>query len=114
MRSGTSPAYSVKQVLSRAAPGLTRVTEQLRRQDFWRSWLAERLPAEIFTRISGISEQHGTLVVFAEGAAWGPRVRYAVLELEAEIRAAGGADLTRVQVRVLPRGSARAAGEKRS
>ena len=103
MRSGTSPAYSVKDVLSRAAPGLSRVTEQLRRQNFWHSWLAQRLPAEILTRISGLAEQRGTLVVFAEGPVWGPRVRYAVLELEAEICAAGAA-VTRVEVRVLPRG----------
>ena len=108
MRSGTSPPHSVKQVLSRATPGLTRVTEQLRRQNFWHSWLAQRLPAEILSRISGVAEQRGTLVVFAEGPVWGPRVRYAVLELEAEIRAAAGAALTRIEVRVLPRTTARA------
>ena len=107
MRSGTSPAHSVKDVLSRATPGLTRVTEQLRRQNFWQSWLGERLPAEILARISGLAEQRGTLVVFAEGPVWGPRVRYAVLELEAEIRAAAGASITRIEVRVLPRGNAR-------
>jgi Dna[CI] antecedent, DciA len=107
MRSRTSPAHSVKDVLSRAGPGLTRVTEQARRQNFWHSWLGERLPAEILTRISGLAEQRGTLVVFAEGPAWGPRVRYAVLELEAEIRAAAGAAVTRVEVRVLPRNSPR-------
>jgi len=107
MRSGTSPAHSVKDVLSRAKPGLSHVTEQLQRQNFWHSWLAQRLPAEILTRISGLAEQRGTLVVFAEGPAWGPRVRYAVLELEAEIRAAAGAAVTRIEVRVLPRSSAR-------
>ena len=107
MRSGTSPAHSVKQVLSRPTAGLTRVTDQLRRQSFWHSWLGERLPAEILTRISGLAEQRGSLVVFAEGPAWGPRVRYAVLELEAEIRAAAGTAVTRIEVRVLPRSSAR-------
>jgi hypothetical protein len=105
MRSRTSPPHSVKDVLSHARPGLSHVTEQLQRQNFWHSWLAQRLPAEILTRISGLAEQRGTLVVFAEGPAWGPRVRYAVLELEAEIRAA--AAVTRVEVRVLPRNSAR-------
>jgi len=82
---------------------LSHVTQQLQRQDFWRSWLAEHLPADIRARISGLTEQRGTLVVFAEGPVWGPRVRYAVLELEAEIRAAAGAAVTRVEVRVLPR-----------
>jgi hypothetical protein len=103
MRSPTTPAHSVKDLLTRAAPTMTRVTKQLNRQRFWHSWLAERLPAEILTRISGLAEQRGTLVVFAEGPAWGQRVRFAVLELEAEIRAAGGAAVTRVEVRVLPR-----------
>ena len=103
MRSPTSPAHSVKQLLSGRAPAMTRVTEQVRRQNFWRSWLSRRLPAEIHTRISGISEQHGTLVVFAEGPAWGPRVRYAVLELQGEILTAAAGGVGRIEVRVLPR-----------
>jgi hypothetical protein len=111
MRSRTSPAHSVKELLSRRAPVLTRVTEQQQRQNFWHSFLSERLPAEILTRISGISEQRGRLTVFAEGPAWGQRVRYAVLELEAEIRAAAGAALTRIEVRVLPRSSKEAAAQ---
>ena len=105
MRSATTPTHSVKDLLTRAAPTMTRVTNQLNRQRFWHAWLAERLPAEILTRISGLAEQRGALVVFAEGPACGPRVRYAVLELEAEIRAAAGGAVSRVEVRVLPRSS---------
>jgi hypothetical protein len=111
MRSTTSPTHSVKDVLSRAAPPMKRVTEQLRRQEFWHSWLKERLPGEILTRISGLAEQRGTLVVFAEGPAWGQRVRYAVLELEAQIRAAGAPAVTRIDVRVLPRSDPGVAGK---
>jgi hypothetical protein len=84
---------------------MTRVTQQLARQEFWHGWLSERLPAEVLTRISGLSEQHGTLVVFAEAAVWAQRVRYAVLELETAICAEAGSAVTRIDVRVLPRGS---------
>jgi hypothetical protein len=42
-------------------------------------------------------------VIFAESAPWSARLRYAVLELEAAIRAADP-ELTDIAVRVLPRG----------
>ena len=102
MRSGTSPAHSVKDVLSRAKPGLSHVTEQLQRQNFWNHWLSTHLPPEIRPRVTGVTEREGTLVIFAETAAWSARLRYAVLELEREIRAADPA-LTGIEVRVLPR-----------
>jgi hypothetical protein len=54
-------------------------------------------------KVSGISEHDGTLVIFAETAAWSARLRYAVLELEHELRAADP-ELIAVKVRVLPRG----------
>jgi hypothetical protein len=79
-----------------------RVTAQSARQDFWSCWLSDHLPAELRTRVSGITERAGKLVIFAESAAWSARLRYAVLELEREIRAADPA-VTAVTVRVLPR-----------
>jgi len=98
-------AHSVKDLLARGAPGLTRITDQAARQaarqSFWSGWLSAHLPAQIFTRISGVSERDGTLVIFAETAAWSARLRYAVLELEADIRAADPA-LSAIEVRVLP------------
>ena len=106
MRSRTglvsAPVHSVKDLLARRAPGLTRVTTQLARQNFWSCWLSTRLPAAICPHISGISEQDGTLTIFAESAAWSARLRYAVLELEREIRAAEPGLLS-IEVRVLPR-----------
>jgi len=63
---------------------LTRVTAQASRQNFWNCWLSTHLP------------------IFAETAAWSARLRYAILELEREIRAAAPA-LTDIEVRVLPR-----------
>ncbi|HEY2340539.1 MAG TPA: DciA family protein [Steroidobacteraceae bacterium] len=64
--------------------------------------MSEHLPIELRARVSGITERAGTLVIFAESAAWSARLRYAVLELEHEIRAADPA-VTEVKVRVLPR-----------
>jgi hypothetical protein len=96
-------AHSVKDLLASGKPTLKRVTDQATRQSFWNDWLAGHIPAEIRTRISGIAERDGTLVIFAESAAWSARLRYAVLELEREIRAADPA-LAGIEVRVLPRG----------
>ncbi len=52
--------------------------------------------------MSGVSESAGKLVIFAETAAWSARLRYAVLELEREMRAADST-IVEVKVRVLPR-----------
>ena len=107
MRSRTSPvslkAHSVKDLLARGVPALTHITQQAARQNFWSEWLSAHLPAEISPRISGVSEREGTLVIFAENAAWSARLRYAVLELEPDMRATNPG-LNRIQVRVLPRG----------
>ena len=106
MRSRTgltsAPTHSVKELLARRVPSLTRVTAQASRQNFWNCWLSTHLPPEIRPRISGVTERAGTLVIFAETAAWSARLRFAILELEREIRAADPA-LTDIEVRVLPR-----------
>ena len=94
--------HSVKDLLARREPGLMRVTAQSARQHFWTCWLSEHLPAEIAARVSGVNERAGTLVIFADTAAWSARLRYAVLELEREMRVADRT-LTAVKVRVLPR-----------
>ena len=97
-----SGTHSVKDVLARMVPTLTRVTEAASRQNYWLTWLSQHLPAEIHARISGVTERQGILVVFAESAAWSARLRYAVLEVEPQLRAAGP-ELTNIEVRVLPR-----------
>jgi len=106
MRSRTglisSRVHSVKDLLARRAPSLIRITAQSRRQNFWNCWLSDHLPAELRARVSGVTQRAGTLVIFAESAAWSARLRYAVLELEHEIRAADPA-VSAIKVRVLPR-----------
>jgi hypothetical protein len=106
MSSRTVPRYSrpdsVKDLLAHKLPGLKRVTDQAVRQSFWNGWLCGHIPAAMRTKISGVAERDGTLVIFAESAAWSARLRYAVHELEGEIRAANP-KLTEIEVRVLPR-----------
>jgi hypothetical protein len=110
-KSRSAPAaHSVKDLLSRFAPALTRVTEKAEKQDFWGSWLASRLPPELNARISGVTEREGTVVVFAESAAWSARLKFALLELEPAARAAA-AGFAGLEVRVLPRSRKPASGD---
>ena len=94
--------HSVKELLGRRLPGLTRVTDQLARHGFWGDWLQAHVAAELGRRISGVTERDGMLVIFAENAAWSARLRYQIGELEHDIRAANPA-ITHIEVRVLPR-----------
>ena len=94
--------HSVKELLARTVPGLTRVTDEAARRGFWSGWLCRHLPTEIGMRICGVIERDGTLVIFAASAAWCARLRYAVQELEPQIRAAAP-QLTAIAVRVQPR-----------
>jgi hypothetical protein len=93
---------SVKAVLGRAAPTLTRVSDQAGRQGFWKHWLAQHLPAELTARLSGVVEREEILVIFAESAAWSTRLRYAMQELEAQLKQAQPT-IQRVSVRVMPK-----------
>jgi hypothetical protein len=101
----TPPGHSVKELLAQRMPLLKRVTARAARERFWQEWLCGHIPEPLRTRICGIVEREGTLTIFAESPAWSARLRYAVLELEREMRAADPA-LNAVRVRVLPRGAA--------
>lgn len=93
---------SVKDVLARSTPTLTRVSDQAARQVFWKQWLAQHLPSELTPRLSGVVERDNTLVIFAESAAWSARLRYVMQDLEAAIKHAQPT-VQQVSVRVLPR-----------
>ena len=82
-------------------PAVTRVTDQAARADFWNGWLCRHLPTDLAGRVSGVVEREDTLVVFADSAAWSARLRYALQELEPQIRAAT-ARVTAIRVRVRP------------
>ena len=102
--SGSKPqaAHSVKDLLARAVPVLSKAADQTARQAFWRPWLETHLPPELPPRISGITERDGSLVVFADSPAWSARLRYALHELTPQLREAQP-DIREVTVRVLPR-----------
>jgi len=93
---------SVKEVLGRLTPTLTRVSDQAARQTFWKQWLAQHLPSELTPRLSGVVDRGDTLVIFAESAAWSARLRYVMQELDAEIKQAQPT-IQQVSVRVMPR-----------
>jgi hypothetical protein len=92
---------SVKDVLARASPALTRVSDQASRRRYWIQWLAQHLPADLTLRVTGVVEREDTLIVFAESAAWSARLRYLLQELEPRIKQARPA-IQRVDVRVMP------------
>jgi len=93
--------HSVKELLARDVPGMTRVTEHSARADFWRAFLCRTLPAELAAQVSAVSERGPALTVFASSAAWSARLRYALAELEGQMRDAAPG-LTSVAVRVRP------------
>ncbi|MGH8220690.1 MAG: hypothetical protein ACREUT_19325 [Steroidobacteraceae bacterium] len=82
---------------------LGRIADQAARQSVWRGWLAERIAEPLQGRITGVVEREGALVIFTESAGWGVRLRYALAELEAELRRQHP-HVSRVIVRVLPGG----------
>jgi hypothetical protein len=102
-RAGPDSAWvhSVKELLSRSSPALTRVTDQAARASFWSGWLCRHLPTDLAARVSGVIERDDALVIFAASAAWCARLRYALQELEPQIRADFPA-LTAINVRVRP------------
>ncbi len=99
----SAPAlHSVKDLLAGRLANLTRVTDAAAAPQRWESWLAAHLPTPLPARITAVHEREGTLVVFAESAAWCARLRYALGELEELLRRAHPS-VTRIAVRVLPR-----------
>ncbi len=93
---------SVKDVLRRVTPTLTRVSDQAARQNFWKQWLSQHLPSELAPRLSGVVERDNTLVIFAESAAWSARLRYVIQELEPEIKRARPT-IQQLSIRVMPK-----------
>jgi hypothetical protein len=95
------PVHSAKDLLKHRGHILDRVSQQAGRQRFWEAWLRQHLEAGLYEKISGIAEQDGRLTVFAESAAWSARLRFAMAELDGQIRAAS-ATLSEISVRVSP------------
>jgi len=93
---------SVKAVLGRSTPTLTRVSEQATRQTFWKQCSRQHLPSELTPRLSGVVERDDTMVIFTESAAWSARLRY-VMQGTAAPDQTGTAHNQQVSVRVMPK-----------
>ncbi len=78
------------------------VAEQRQAQEGWREWLEKRLPQHIETHVTGVVEREATLTIFAESAAWSARLRFAIAELEPQIRERNS-QIEKLVVKVMPR-----------
>jgi hypothetical protein len=88
------------------SPVLDAIAVQVERQRHWQRWLAARVPAALLAYVTGIVERDAELVIFTASAAWGVRLRYALAEVETELRAASP-EVQRVVVRVMPTAKSR-------
>jgi len=95
-------ADSVKDLLARAHPAIARLSDQTARQELWNRWLALHLPRDVAVHVSGVVERHDTLVIFTASAAWSARVRFAVAEIDVELKRSHPS-IAAVAVRVLPK-----------
>ncbi|HEY1899165.1 MAG TPA: DciA family protein [Steroidobacteraceae bacterium] len=98
---------SVKELLLRSTPVLAGLQREAVRQRDWLQWVKRELPEELAGRVTGVTEQSGELVIFAESAVWGVRIRYAAPQLLEALdlsRNAAQGNIVGVRVRVAPRG----------
>ena len=94
---------SVKALLSRISQSLrTPVAEARQAPRHWREWLEKKLPDGLDAHVTGVVERDTQLTIFAESAAWSARLRFAMAELEAQIRLENAA-IQKVLVKVMPR-----------
>ena len=95
---------SVKDLLLRSTPVLAGLQREALRHHDWLQWVQRELPEELASHVTGVTEQAGALVIFAESAVWGVRLRYAAPQLLGVI-SRQQASISDVKVRVMPRGA---------
>ncbi len=98
--------HSVKELLQRSTPVLAGLQREALRQGDWLQWVQRELPDDLGTHVTGVTEQAGALVIFAESAAWSVRLRYAAPQLLIAMNQQQ-ANIVDVKIRVVPRGTAR-------
>jgi hypothetical protein len=94
---------SVKALLSRSSQSaLSDVARHRQSQKDWSIFLRSKLPAALAQKITGVVERAENLVIYAESSAWSARLRYAIAELDEEVRRANPA-IRSIDVRVMPK-----------
>jgi hypothetical protein len=79
--------------------GLRRIAASIPVQQSWAEWLRATVATELAGHIVNAVPNNGQLVVFADSAAWGTRLRYALAGMQADI-AGRDATISRASVRV--------------
>jgi hypothetical protein len=107
--SRSNKTLQINDLLSKR-PLLVRLAAAIPAQQSWVEWLRASVPAELATHIVNVVPRGGSqagssreLVVFADSAAWGMRLRYALAAIEADIRTRDAA-VGRCRVRIAPGG----------
>ncbi|HEX2789558.1 MAG TPA: DciA family protein [Steroidobacteraceae bacterium] len=99
----TPPPYNINPksinelLISRA--GLAKLTASIPVQQSWADWLRGMVAIELAGHIVNAVPKNGQLVVFADSAAWGTRLRYALAAMQTDI-AGRDATISRACVRV--------------
>lgn len=75
---------SINELLS-DRPGLRRITASIPVQQSWADWLRGAVADELAEHIVSAVPKNGELVVFADTAAWGTRLRYALAAMQLDI-----------------------------
>jgi hypothetical protein len=79
--------------------GLRWIAAAIPLQQSWAEWVRGRVGAELAGHIVNAVPNNGQLVVFADSAVWGTRLRYALSALQADI-AGRDSTISRASVRV--------------
>jgi hypothetical protein len=78
---------------------LRRIAATIPAQQSWTDWLRGVVASELASHIVNVVPNAGQLVVFADSAAWGTRLRYALAGMQADI-AGRDASISSASVRV--------------
>lgn len=100
LREGEKPK-SINEILFNR-PGLSRLVDSIPAQQSWAEWLRGAVAAELAGHIVSAVPKNAELVVFADSAAWGTRLRYALAAMQSDIAARDSAiahTTVRVQMR---------------
>src|ERR1700694_169322 len=95
---------SINDLLANQA-GLRRITAAIPVQQSWAEWLRAAVAAELAGHIVSALPKNAQLVVFADSAAWGTRLRYALAVMLPDI-AARDPTLSGISVRIQSRSAA--------